>query len=217
MKSITKKPPRRRLPESERRAQILEAALRVAMRDGLAAVTARSVAKEAGLSQGLVFFHFASADGLLEALVANVTEATLAAAAPPEAYQRLPAKDRFGAFLADRLVSLDEAGARRILELLVEAWVVGMRTPTARRSVREAAERYRATLLPVAQAAIAAQPERFHGVRAEALSSLALSAVLGTAIQATIDPDGFDRTAVRAALLAVFGVPGEDRAPRSQR
>ena len=213
MKSIVKKakPVRRRLSEGERRSQILQAAFAIALRDGLEAVTARSVGKEAGLSQGLVFFHFTSAEGLMDALIAEVTEATLAAAEPATSAERGDPAGPFGAFLADRLVSLDQEGSRRILELMVEAWVAGLRMPGARESVRRAAERYRAALAPMAEVAIAAQPERFASVSPSALASLALSVLLGTAIQATIEPHRFDRAAVRAAVLAVFA-PG--RPPR---
>lgn len=217
MKSITKKTKRvrQRLSEGERRSQIIKAAFSIALREGLEAVTARNVAKEAGLSQGLVFFHFSSAEGLMDALIAEVTEATLEAA---EAAESATSRERgaagpFGAFLADRLVSLDQEGARRILELLVEAWVVGLRMPAARQSVRRAAARYRSALTPVAEVAIAAQPERFAGVAPSALASLALSVVLGTAIQAAIEPERFDRAAVRAAVLAVFQPP-KRRAPK---
>lgn len=215
MKSIAKKTKRvrQRLSEGERRSQIVKAAFSIALREGLEAVTARNVAKEAGLSQGLVFFHFSSAEGLMDALIAEVTEATLEAAESATSRGRGAAEGPFGAFLADRLVSLDQEGARRILELLVEAWVVGLRMPGARQSVRKAAARYRSALTPVAEGAIAAQPERFAGVAPSALASLALSVVLGTAIQAAIEPDRFDRAAVRTAVLAVFQPP-KRRAPK---
>lgn len=195
---------RQRLPEHERRGQILSAALAIALREGLEAVTARSVAKEAGLSQGLVFFHFANTEGLMDALIAEVTEATLAAAEPGTSSDGGATGRPFGEFLADRLMSLDQEDSRRILELLVEAWVAGLRMPGARQSVRRAAARYRASLTPMAELAIAAQPRRFAGVTPSALASLALSVVLGTAIQATVDATSFDRAAVRAAVLAVF-------------
>jgi AcrR family transcriptional regulator len=117
MKSIAKKtkPARRRLSEGERRKQILQAAFAIALREGLEAFTARSVAKDAGLSQGLVFFHFSSAEGLMDALIAEVTEATLAAAEPSASAERGDPAGPFGAFLADRLVSLDQEGSLRIL------------------------------------------------------------------------------------------------------
>ncbi|MBM4555294.1 TetR family transcriptional regulator [Rhodococcus hoagii] len=59
-----------RLPAEERRAQLVEAALNIAERGGIAAVTIRAVAEEAGVSLGVVHYCFESK----EALVAAVAE-----------------------------------------------------------------------------------------------------------------------------------------------
>ena len=63
--------------EGERRSEILAAAKLVALRDGLEAVTARTVAAEAGLSSGLVYFYYETKNGLLHALLAGLLETTL--------------------------------------------------------------------------------------------------------------------------------------------
>jgi len=77
--------PGRKVPEAQRREQLLAAAYLVAVRDGLDQVTARRVADEAGASPGLVFFHFGSKDGLLLACIsrarAELLEVTTTAAA----------------------------------------------------------------------------------------------------------------------------------------
>ena len=59
----------RKQPEEQRREEILRAAFVVAARDRLTGVTARAVAAEAGISSGLVFFHFESVDALLGELL----------------------------------------------------------------------------------------------------------------------------------------------------
>lgn len=64
-------------PEIERRSEILAAAKLVALRDGLETVTARTVAAEAGLSSGLVYFYYETKNGLLHALLARLLETTL--------------------------------------------------------------------------------------------------------------------------------------------
>jgi DNA-binding transcriptional regulator YbjK len=53
-----------RLSEDVRRAQLVESALIVAERGGVDSVTSRAVAKEAGVSLGLLHFRFESMDEL---------------------------------------------------------------------------------------------------------------------------------------------------------
>ena len=70
-----------RLPVEERRAALVEAALRVMARDGLAAGTTRAIAAEAGMPLASFHYAFASRDELLRELVHRVVGAELAAAA----------------------------------------------------------------------------------------------------------------------------------------
>jgi AcrR family transcriptional regulator len=69
--------PGRKAPEEQRREEILRAAYRVAARERLAGLTGRAVAAEAGVSSGLVFFHFGDRDGLLVALLEWLLEVTV--------------------------------------------------------------------------------------------------------------------------------------------
>ena len=48
----------RRVPEDQRRGQILQAAFDVACRAGIGGLTVRAVAAEAHVSHALVLFHF---------------------------------------------------------------------------------------------------------------------------------------------------------------
>jgi DNA-binding transcriptional regulator YbjK len=52
-----------RVPRGRGREALLAALVRVAGRDGLDAVTHRSVAAEAGVTHGLATYHFASRSG----------------------------------------------------------------------------------------------------------------------------------------------------------
>jgi AcrR family transcriptional regulator len=54
------------------------AALDTLARRGIAGTSARTIAEAAGLSQGLVFYHFGSVNGLLEAAATEVAEARAA-------------------------------------------------------------------------------------------------------------------------------------------
>ncbi len=66
-------PPRRRnaprLPPDERRTQLLDAALRVVGRDGLAQLTMQSVAKEAGVAKPVLYALYPTAPELVAALL----------------------------------------------------------------------------------------------------------------------------------------------------
>jgi AcrR family transcriptional regulator len=73
----------RKIPEEQRRESLLRAAFAVAAREGLAGVTARAVAAEAGVSSGLVFFHFHTVDTLLAALLEWLLAHTFVAAERP--------------------------------------------------------------------------------------------------------------------------------------
>jgi AcrR family transcriptional regulator len=61
----------------ERRAALLSAAMRVLDRDGMRGLTYRSVAKEAGVSHGLVRHHFGSRDALIHEAVLDLAERSL--------------------------------------------------------------------------------------------------------------------------------------------
>jgi AcrR family transcriptional regulator len=67
-----------RMPVAERRIQLIEAALRVACRDGIDAATVRAVAAEAGVSLGVVHYCFLDKDELLRAVAAAITEQNVA-------------------------------------------------------------------------------------------------------------------------------------------
>ena len=69
--------PGQKAAEAERRAQILEAAYKVALRKGLESLTVRAVAAAAGLSHGLVLFHFKRKDQLVRAVLDRVLANTL--------------------------------------------------------------------------------------------------------------------------------------------
>ncbi|GAB3191956.1 TetR family transcriptional regulator [Geodermatophilus arenarius] len=69
-----------RLPAGQRRAALVEAALRVMARDGLAAGTTRAVVAEAGMPLAAFHYAFSSRDELLRELVTRVVGRELAAA-----------------------------------------------------------------------------------------------------------------------------------------
>lgn len=62
-------------PGGNSRQEILEAAIRVAQRDGMLAMTLDHVAAEAGVSKGGLMYHFKSKDELLQGLISYFGQA----------------------------------------------------------------------------------------------------------------------------------------------
>jgi AcrR family transcriptional regulator len=56
------------------RTRILDAALAALRADGIAGVSARSIARHGGLNQALIFYHFGSVEGLLVAVARSESE-----------------------------------------------------------------------------------------------------------------------------------------------
>ncbi|MER8187178.1 TetR/AcrR family transcriptional regulator [Kitasatospora sp. NPDC094015] len=67
-----------RMPSADRRRQLTEAAIRVMTRDGVAGTTTRSVTAEAGVSLSVFHYCFDSKQALLEAVIATITEHSVA-------------------------------------------------------------------------------------------------------------------------------------------
>jgi AcrR family transcriptional regulator len=70
-------------PIADRRRQLIDAGIAIGEREGVAAVTARRVAAEAGVSLGLVSYCFATKDDLTVAMAARIAEDTAEAAEAP--------------------------------------------------------------------------------------------------------------------------------------
>ncbi|MFC0623587.1 TetR/AcrR family transcriptional regulator [Kribbella deserti] len=69
-----------RVPAAERRTALIEAAIRVATREGLAATTTRRIAEEAGISVGILHYCFRSKEELLHEAIRVIAEAQVVAA-----------------------------------------------------------------------------------------------------------------------------------------
>ncbi|NGN69865.1 TetR family transcriptional regulator [Streptomyces sp. A7024] len=63
-----------RMPHAERRRQLVEAAIRVMTRDGVARTTTRAVVAEAGVSLSVFHYCFTSKQELLEAVMEAISE-----------------------------------------------------------------------------------------------------------------------------------------------
>lgn len=202
--------PGRKAPEVARREQILDAALRVAIRERLGGLRIRDVAREAGLSPGLVLFHFKTKEALIAALLAWLLESTPV----------LRPEVRTTGSPAASLCELIRAEARRLStdrqrsELFFDFWVAGTRTVRLRGRMRRALTRYREEFRALAEDTLAADADRYPAATAEGLAAAAVSFVHGCAIQLVIDPSGFD---LGAALTVIDGLDrgGPNKSPRT--
>lgn len=129
----------RRRRGNQRRRVLLDAALQVIGRDGLAAVTQRAVAAEAGLPPSAVYYYFPTMDDLVTAALVDVNDRCLAE------LRAVPAG-------ADALHALAVAtvgsSRRRRVEVLaeLELWVLA----TRRDGLRGELERWNTGLREVA-------------------------------------------------------------------
>ena len=193
-------------PEEQRRAQILDAAVRVATADRLDGLTVRKVADAAELSPGLVFFHFGSKDQLLLDLLDRVLEEIIGRRPPEDAAGAPSARDALLAYARRELERLP--GEREFVELFFDFWVVGTRNPDVRTRMGQAMAAYRSSFEPLASRIVAEEAARFRGVPPADVARIIVSFVQGTAFQAVLEPGRFDVDALMAALEALVPPPG---------
>lgn len=152
---------------ADRRAELLDATLRILARDGATGVTHRAVAHQAGMANGATTYHFATRDGLLEAALRHLAEREVHLARR-ELEQIAAAGDRvrigeLAAFLAERLAK-DRTSTLARYELFAEA----ARRPALRPALREWRAAYVELLVSVIPAGSGLPGER----RAETLLNL---------------------------------------------
>ena len=65
---------RKRIPQEERRTQIIEAAMALFANKGFKGTTTREIACAAGISEAIIFRHFATKEDLYDAIIAHTLE-----------------------------------------------------------------------------------------------------------------------------------------------
>ena len=195
--------PGTKAPEAQRRAQILRAAHDVAAREGLDGTTILRVAAAAGLSPGLVVFHFGSKRGLLLALLDWVLATTTVLHVGPEIRALPTPLDRLLALLRQEMARLSAEPQR--VRVTFDFWTAAVRDAEVRVRMRAELARYREAFRPLVEEVVAADPDRFGAATAEALSAVAVSFVKGCAVQSMIDDQAFDVDGYLAAAEALLG------------
>ncbi|MCT1478968.1 TetR/AcrR family transcriptional regulator [Microbacterium sp. p3-SID336] len=175
------------LPREQRRAAIVDAAASVALRSGLASVTARTVADALGGSPGLIHQHFRS----MTELQIEAWQASVAAQLDDFAASTREGADALTDFFGHHL---DPAGVAA-LGLWADAWAHALRTPAF-------ADAFAETVESAIRALQAADP-RISAVEARRALLLALA----LAGMSRIAPDRYPPSTV--AALAGIPSPGD--------
>lgn len=170
-------------PEGERRSDIIAAAKAVAMQGGVEAVTVRTVAAEAGLSIGLVYFYYESKEGVLHALLEHLLETTLDG--PPEGFgDDLPPDEALYAVMSEELEGLHTQ--RGEVDLILQFYFARS-SESFRGPINSALDRYAATLEPVTARIVEGT-----GLPVEGLRSVLASLIYGAAMDVVRKPGDFD-------------------------
>jgi AcrR family transcriptional regulator len=194
--------PGRRLPEETRQEDILRAAYDVAARRGLEGLSLRAVAERAKVSHGTVLFHFRRREQLIAALLDRVLYATVVLRQPDTVKRITRPSDRLLELLRVEMERVSNES--RHFRLFLECWTLGVRRVAVRSKINSTLDEYRnawkAVCEPVVDAArgpyapaLANRRHINYGLSdADGLASVAVSLVHGCALQAIIDPTGFD-------------------------
>ncbi len=90
----------------ERREQILDAALRIFARKGFANATNKDIAREAGITTGLIYHYFENKEGLLKAIFEERSPLQLIRSIPPQMLDQPP--DQFLLFFVSQFLAVVE-------------------------------------------------------------------------------------------------------------
>jgi AcrR family transcriptional regulator len=195
--------PQRRRDTETRQAELVDAALEVIARQGVAALTTRSLAEAVGLTTGAIFRHFETLDALLSA-VARRVEAVLDDTYPPPG---LPPVERLARFVEARSTAV---GSRRgVLQLMLsEQFRLALPAADAARLTR-AVKRTKAF---IAEALAEGQADgSVRGdVPAAALGPIVLGTIQALARSAQQGPVP-EATAVAAGLFTLLRPPAATR------
>jgi TetR/AcrR family transcriptional repressor of bet genes len=195
--------PGRRASEATRRNQILQAASDIAAHHGLDALTVRHVAERAGLSVGLVLFHFKTKDALIIAVLDHVLATTTVLHMTADIAAIESPRDRLLALLRREMWRLSSEPRR--IRLFFDFWALGFTHRRIRARMQAELDRYREAFRPIAEEVLRAEPARFAGVTAEGLAAVSVSFIKGCAVQSMIDPRNVNIDEFLSATQGLFG------------
>jgi len=184
-----------RMDPAERRALIVDAALAVMLRKGIAATTVRDVAAEMGTSPGLVHHYFGSMDELLatafEQAATEDLESTRAALAVLD-----DSVEKLRAFFA----TYTRAEQDWAFQLWLDAWAEAARRPALQETSQRLNVAWQQLLVEVIEAGLAVAA--FRCADPEAACWRILSLLDGLALQTVAHKVAVDRESVVAWSVA---------------
>ena len=130
-----------RMSPEERREAIVDAALAVMLRQGIAATTVRDVAAEMGTTSGLIHHYFASMDDLLAAAFDRAAGRDLQTTVDTVGHGTGPV-ERLALFVA----SYTRAEEDWAMQLWLDAWAEAARRPALQQTSRRLNEAWQALL-----------------------------------------------------------------------
>jgi len=184
-----------RLDPEQRRERMVDAALAVMVRKGLAATTVRDVAHEMGTSPGLVHHYFGSMDELLATAFERVAADGLAETRAAMALARGPVAQLQAFFATYTRAEQDWA-----FQLWLDAWAEAGRRPVLQQVSRRLNVAWQQLLVEVVSAGVAAGV--FRCADPEASGWRILSLLDGLALQTVAHDVAVDRASVLAWSVA---------------
>jgi AcrR family transcriptional regulator len=181
--------PRKRLTRAERqaetRARLLDAAVRVCARRGLADATIEEISEEAGYTRGAVYSNFESKENLLLAVFEERIEPRLRSVLAPM-IEATGARQQ-GLMLTSLVGSLLKE-ERAYLQLLVEFWGVAARNRTVGRRFAEVRRRRRELVSEMIGERLTRRGERLENTTDE-LAAVLVALTTGVLFEAIVDRD----------------------------
>lgn len=176
--------PGRKVPEQERREQILAAAVDVAAEVGLSGLTVRRIAEAAGTSSGLVLFHYGSMetlrDALLDWLLVRVLTVNVEAVR-----QRWPTpRARLRGLLHEELAAAGDLKPE--IALMLDYWVQSFRLPGVHTRLTAALDAYRTAWRTLAAEAFTEAPTA--GWTPDGFADTAVRSILGLGLETLLEP-----------------------------
>lgn len=197
--------------EAARRRQIVETAIRTIASKGYSQASLASIAREAGISKGVISYHFAGKDDLVEEILSRLMREP-AEFIKERVDARESARDKLRAYVA---ANFDFAKSHRNhLLALVDLW--GRRAPAPQGRNRFDAEAYepsRRYLSRILEAGV--HSGELTEVSRKAMASVIQAAIDGVLLQWAFDPRAVDLDACRdeiQRMIACHLTPRADAA-----
>ena len=192
---------RRTLAKERRRQQLIESTIKCISRKGLGNTTLADVAREAGLSQGIVNLHFDSKDNLLAETLRFLAEEY-----DQEFMRTLEGPPSDAAGKLSRLMEMDLCAPvfqRRKLAVWFAFWAEVQFVPTYRQICAAREEKYERIIRELALEVI--EDGGYSNLSAHTVAGTLMSMTDGMWLSMLVNPKKFDRDAALLTLKSYLG------------